>query len=301
MPSILAPAKINLTLEILGKRPDGYHDIRTIIVPIGVFDTVGIEEGGVEDAVEVVGADVPIDKIGPSGDNLCLKAARLFRSAVADRAAVPPLRVSLYKRIPIGGGLGGGSADAAAVLGLLNKMHGGALAEAELVALAAKIGSDVPALVLGGAVLIEGMGEKVTKIENMPPAHIVLVNPGVHVSTAEAYKNASGVLTSPEISSIIMYSPPRVNGHLAADARLFNGLESSVFASNPGVARAAQMLRDAGACTVLMSGSGASVFALASSSVEAENLRRAMPVEFWSKATQTMPDGVMAAHGPLEA
>ena len=303
--AIDAPAKINLTLEILGTRPDGYHAIRTLIVPTTLHDTLEIRAlpAAADDRLEVVADGVPIDRVGPAADNLCLRAVRLLRERLGFPGRVA---IRLVKRIPIGGGLGGGSSDGAAALAGLHTMLGSPLPREELFGLAARLGSDVPALLHGGAVLCEGRGEILTPVDAAhgfaptPPAHLVLANPGIHVSTPAAFRAVKGELTSPAISATILHSPPSLGGFLSPDVELFNGLEGPVFALHPEVGRLAHRMREAGAGTVLMSGSGASVFALAASESDAAKIRQAIPATFWRMVTRTVPDGVMAAHGPLE-
>ncbi len=305
--AIDAPAKVNLTLEILGTRPDGYHAIRTIIVPTTLHDSLEIralpDSASSSDAIEVVADGVAIDRVGPAEDNLCLRAVRLLRERIGFRERVA---IRLVKRIPIGGGLGGGSSDGAATLAGVHWMLGSPLPREELFDFAARLGSDVPALLHGGAVLCEGRGEILTPVDAahgfapMPPAHLVLANPGIHVSTPAAFRAAKGELTSPAISGTILHSPPSHDGFLSADVKLFNGLEGPVFALHPEVGRLARLMEEAGAGTVLMSGSGASVFALAASEKDAARIRQAIPATIWRMVTRTVPDGVMAAHGPLE-
>ena len=171
----------------------------------------------------------------------------------------------------------------------------------------ASLGSDIPAMVHGGTVLMEGRGEKVTPLlgsdglSPLPSMAVLLANPGTHVSTAEAYRESSDVLTSSAFSCNILSSPNCVGSASACAAWLFNGLEGAVFARHPEVADIAARLREAGGAAVLMSGSGATVFALADDEAEAERLARALPDGCWWTVTRTLPDGVMAAHGPLEA
>ena len=299
---IEAPAKINLTLEILGKRPDGYHDIRSVVTPIALHDTVELRIAS-EDSLEAVADGVPIGAIGPAEDNLCLKAVRLFRARFSFPFGVA---IRLVKRIPIGGGLGGGSSDCAATLVGLAALSGVDSSYETLFPLAASLGSDIPALLHGGVVLMEGRGERVSPLRRsdgrpvVPAMDIVLANPGVHVSTAAAYRFATGLLTSDRFSSNILHSPLCSESVSTFAAGLFNGFEQAVFGQYPEVARLADLFRKAGAQGVLMSGIGSTVFALAKDPVDANRIKRAMPGQYWCEVSQTMPDGVMAAHGPLE-
>ena len=344
--SVPAYAKINLTLELLGVRPDGYHAIRSVVVPVELHDDVEISvslasEGGRSPSgqnisLEVIADGVPISEIGPAESNLAVRAARLFFNRllelevqISDFGFQTPsplcivhCALCITKRIPLGGGLGGGSADAAAVLLGLNSLFsvpssqflvpGSPIPHSpfpipDLMDMAASLGSDIPAMVHGGTVIMEGRGEVVTPVRDaagrspLPSMAVLLANPGTHVSTAEAYRESNAVLTSSAFSCNILSSPNCVGSASACAAWLFNGLERAVFARHPEVAALAARLREAGAAAVLMSGSGATVFALADDTAEAERLARALPDGCWWTVTRTLPDGVMAAHGPLEA
>lgn len=306
---IAAPAKVNLTLEILGERPDGYHDLNSVVAPLELADTVELRPmppaHGV--SLEVVADGVPMGAIGPAGKNLAVRAAQLIRSRKNIAAGVA---IRIVKRIPIGGGLGGGSADAAAVLNGLDLLWNLAIPETERMALGAELGSDVSAQVAGRAVLMEGRGERVTPLcgEGAETARcglsripIVLANPGIAVSTAEVYGSCNGHLTSRDgIYYNVRSSLHR--GDLRALAQsLFNGLEAGVFAGHPEVGRLADLLRAAGALGVLMSGSGASVFGLVEDEAHGKRILAGLPGDVWCRMTSILPDGVMAAHGPLEA
>ena len=323
---IEAHAKINVTLDVLGVRPDGYHDLSSVVMPVALHDDVVVSAiaGGTSAAepsviVEVVPEGVDISRLGPPDRNLCVKAAQAYFKAMSATGAhrLPPrLDVRVVKRIPLGGGLGGGSADAAAVLAALDWMAArgafgaGAkpLGEERLVAVAAEVGSDVPALFLGGATLMEGRGERVRRLPGVfGTFDILLANPGIHVSTPEAFRALDALprdgemLTKTRFSDNILTSRNCGKTLPGFAAMLSNGLEKAVFGLHPEIARLAARLRDAGARGVLMSGSGATVFALAASPSEANALAGVLPAGCWSAVSQTVPDGVMAAHGPLEA
>lgn len=301
-----APAKVNLTLEILGVRPDGYHDLRSVVAPLALADRVELrpqpEDEGVTLEVEADG--VPIGAMGPAERNLAVRTANWVRSRLGVRAGVG---IRIVKRIPLGGGLGGGSADAAAVINGLDRLWGLGLPEEERMALGAELGSDIPALVAGRAVMMEGRGERVTPLDGMggsegcDPIPIVLANPGVAVSTAEVYRNCDGCLTARAGICDNAVSSLRRRDLRALASSLFNGLETSVFRSHPEVGRLAGQLRAAGAFGVLMSGSGASVFGLVEGEAHGKRVLAGLPGDVWSRLTTILPDGVMAAHGPLEA
>ena len=153
-----AHAKINLTLEVLGTRPDGYHELRSIVAAIPLHDDVDLVDASAgEVSVEMVGDGLEVPDV-PNEKNLAVRAARALQKACGVSRGV---RIRIVKRIPAGAGLGGGSADAAAVLNGLNELWGLGLSTERLCAVGAEVGSDVPALVLGGVVMMEGRGERV--------------------------------------------------------------------------------------------------------------------------------------------
>lgn len=179
-----AYAKLNLTLDILGRRDDGYHDLSMVMQPITLCNEVEITLG--------TGRPWQVrcsDPAVPTGErNLACKAARVFFTA----AGMDPggLTVEIHKRIPTGAGLGGGSADAAAVLRALNRHAGNPFTQKELETMAEQIGSDVPFCVGNRTCLVEGRGEKLTPIAPMPPCYYVLVHPGFAMATEEMYRRA---------------------------------------------------------------------------------------------------------------
>ncbi len=300
-----ALAKINLTLEVLGRRPDGYHDLRSVVVPLALSDRVSLTLTGHAVELSVTAAPgISLERLGPPQDNLAVRAAKLIQA----RFGVPEgVRIDILKQIPIGGGLGGGSADAAAVLAGLNQLCGLGQSAAVLKELGATLGSDVPALLHGGAVCMEGRGERVRPlldkgVAKAPGFWVVVANPGICVPTCDAYRhcsNRAGLTGSPEIFNN-MTSSVRSGDVQGAASALFNGLENGVFAAYPETARLAARLKDAGSLGVLLSGSGASVFALVRDAAQGEAVRRHLGAGIWNVLTKTLPDGVMAAHGPLE-
>ena len=235
-----ARAKINWTLEVYGVRKDGYHGLRSVVLPISLSDTLTIEEA--EDLSTDTGYE----------DDLILKAARLLAPG---RGA----RISVKKRIPAGGGLGGGSADAAAAIRGLNEFWGLGLGEAEMMELGAKVGSDVPALVYGRPCVMEGRGEKVRPLSAAEQAAIglplvlVIANPGVHSSTREVYGACIARAGQPEG---------------AADLRPVNDLEAAAVKLHPEIGELKRLMGPG----AMMSGSGSSVFKQVSSEAEAAAL-----------------------------
>ncbi|HMD02637.1 MAG TPA: 4-(cytidine 5'-diphospho)-2-C-methyl-D-erythritol kinase [Candidatus Baltobacteraceae bacterium] len=261
MATLFAPAKINLTLEILARREDGYHTLRSVMVPIGLYDRIALEPA----ARASFRANVP----GTGDDNLVLRA-------LAAAGIGHPLRVELEKAIPIGGGLGGGSSDAAAVLRAAMEGTFGPPAERDWVELARNLGSDVPFFLQGTAALVEGTGERVTALGALPSWWVVTVRPPVSVSTAEAYRaldevRGTATRSRPRASSASLAAVDALQRRdfAALRATLLNDFHDVVLAQHEPIARADAALRASGAEAVLLSGSGSCVFALFENEAEA--------------------------------
>lgn len=237
-----AHAKINLTLDVLGARPDGYHDLRSVVVPVPLHDDVSLE---VADDVRV---EMPGDL--PQERNLAWKAAQALRRAAGCATGA---RIRIVKRIPAGAGLGGGSADAAAVLNGLNELWGLNLPADRLCEIGATVGSDVPALVLGGPVLMEGRGERVAPLADSPLKDFPL----------------------PDMSRLVLRTPPvfvstpRVFAEFRESDRGLgpNDLQPAACRLHPEILGALDALRAEGCSGVMMSGSGSSVFGFRTSTV----------------------------------
>ena len=192
---LAAHAKVNLTLEVLGTRPDGYHDLRSVVTTIPLHDDVELLDAPAgEVTVEMSGDGMEVPHV-PCEENLAVRAARALAAAAGVSRGV---HIRIVKRIPVGAGLGGGSADAAAVLNGLNELWGMGLPKERLCEIGAEVGSDVPALVLGGMVLMEGRGERVKALlqrarrplsQSVGPFddNFVLRTPPVYASTARVY------------------------------------------------------------------------------------------------------------------
>ena len=305
---LLAPAKINLYLEVLGRRDNGYHDIRSVLVPISLYDRITVEKtsGPIKTTIETTGAIDPEQlHLARAGDNLATKAAVVLKR---ETGCSNGAQIHMEKNIPVGGGLGGGSSDAAVVLKALNKLWNTGLSLEKLKEIGAQLGCDVPALVQGGAVCMEGLGEKVTPI---PVANgnggwwLAVVNPGFGVSTRDVYSRYRSSLTCGE-SAFNNIKFALKDGNLDGAAKcLFNSLEETVFRKYPLIEILAEALKKAGSTGVLLCGSGSSVFGLARDKQHAQGIVDHVQKEFgssvWSAIVRTLPDGVMAAHGPLEA
>ena len=251
--SLKAHAKINLTLEVLGKRPDGYHEVAMIMQSVSLHDTVtlSLRDSGISLACDR--PDLPCD----SG-NLAFRAADLLRREVGVARGV---QIELTKRIPLAAGLAGGSTDAAAVLKGLNRLWQLALPAAELERLAARLGSDVPFCLQGGTSLATGRGEILTALPDFSGHGVVMANPPLQVSTPWVYGNFRGAnQCRPEVSRLHQWFGQQ--DFSAVAAALFNDLESVTIPAYPQIAAIKEQLLQAGAAGVLMSGSGPTVFAL---------------------------------------
>ena len=251
--TIEANAKVNFTLEVFGKRADGYHALRSVVMPISLSDTLDIE----------VTEDGSITSDTGYDDDLCVKAARVLRSQISDLRSQIGAAIHVTKRIPAGGGLGGGSADAAAVLRTLNELWKVGLSREELAEIGAQVGSDVPALVMGCPVIMEGRGEKVQDLRlKTEDLNLVLVNPGVCSSTKEVYASCEARPLDGENATAKMVEALETGDVRKIAAALMNDLQAPAVKQHPEIADALVSLRTAGVVGAMMSGSGSSVFGI---------------------------------------
>ncbi len=246
-------AKINLGLNIVEKRPDGYHNIETLFYPIrGLRDEISIQT--IADTnldYRFIADGIQID--GDPHHNLVIKA---FQSLSAQHK-LPPTELSLIKNIPFGAGLGGGSADAAFTLKALNAYYQLGLSEVELENLAVKIGADCPVFIRNQAVYAQGIGNIFTPIAlDLSNYFVALVKPDIHVSTPEAYSLVKPM--KPDQSLLEVIKQPISEWK----KRLKNDFETSVFSKHPRIGQIKQELYEQGAIYASMSGSGSSVFGL---------------------------------------
>ena len=268
---VSANAKFNFTLEVFARRADGYHALRSVVMPISLSDTLDIE----------VTDDGSITSDTGYDDDLCVKAARILKSSVSSLPSSLGAAIRVTKRIPAGGGLGGGSADAAAVLRALNEMWSVGLSCEELAEVGAQVGSDVPALVMSCPVVMAGRGEKVAAIEqsnnlNNRTIHLVLVNPGVHSSTKEVYAACEARPLDGENATEKMVAALRAGDVGEIAAALMNDLQAPAVKQHPEIADALVSLRTAGVIGAMMSGSGSSVFGLVENEAEARRISSEM-------------------------
>ena len=283
---VRAFAKVNLGLKIVGKRPDGYHEIRTVFQAVALHDRLEISlsrrRGGV-----VVECDAPTL---PGGrNNLVYRACELWRRAREFRGGI---RVQLEKRIPAGAGLGGASSDAAATLLGLERLTGDRAEPAERFRLAARLGSDVPFFLWGGRALGIGRGEEVYPLPDLPRRHCLVVFPGFGVSTAEAYREAgrgaNRRLTKSRPGSTMNFLGVRPPFPLASGEPAENDFERVVFARWPELARLKRQLIRAGAETASLTGSGSAVFALFDSAQQLLGATQFVPVGWQTVRTRTL-------------
>ncbi len=252
--SLKAPAKINLFLEILGKRDDGYHEIETVMQEIDLVDNLQFEE--IQEGVRLNCNDknIPSDE-----NNLVCKAANLILNECGIRKGV---LISLEKNIPVGAGLGGGSSDAAATLKALNLLWKIGLNDAELMEFAAKLGSDIPFFIKGKTALCSGRGEKITPIEVKSEMNYLVIFPHINISTATIYRNLKIDLTKKIIDVSFFLNAlkhPKVAG---ISKLLFNRLEEVVFTTYPDLLDVKKALDHFDFCGLSVSGSGSAFFGL---------------------------------------
>ena len=261
--AVEAPAKVNLFLKILGKRPDGYHNLQSLMCPLGLSDRITLSplSDGIRVRVKGGGGLVP-----ETPENLVGKAATAFFSRVGHAGGVD---IHLEKRIPVAAGLGGGSSDAASVLLLLNRLFGSPLSAETLKELALPLGADVPFFIHGGACLAEGVGEVLASARKIDPMGVVLVNPGFPVSTPMVYKKLNWPLTK---RGIKIKRTHLERGGSNPVLFLENDLEPVTASIHLEVPQIKAALAKCGADGVLMSGSGPTVFGLFDRSVRLENV-----------------------------
>jgi len=246
-------AKINLGLQVLRKRPDGYHDLRSVLFPIPLCDALEavVDEGLAPGEVQFESSGLPVP--GNPAANLCLKAVELIRQ----QRELPGLRMHLLKAIPTGAGLGGGSSDGAHTLLLLNQLLSLGLSQEELHAMAARLGSDCPFFLKEQPQLAEGRGEKLTSVGlNLKGHWLVLVNPGIHISTAEVFQSMELNSAHADLQQALQGQPSTWPGTVV------NDMETYVFAKHPAISAIKAELLKPGAMYAAMSGSGSSVFGI---------------------------------------
>ena len=256
--TLSANAKINLTLDILGTREDGYHEVAMIMQEISLHDTLSMGKfnQGISLTIAIEGQQgtLPADE-----SNLCWKAAALVQKEYNLQEGV---EIHLIKRIPMAAGLAGGSADAAAVLKGMNHLFRLGMTEARLCELGARLGSDIPFCIMGGTMLATGRGEVLTRLPRFPRLSVVLAKPPVGVSTAWAYKTYDAGYDGPHPDNEAMLAAIHEGDTHKAAGLLCNVLEGVTEVEHPVIADYKRLMLEHGAMASMMSGSGPTVFGL---------------------------------------
>ncbi|NJR37666.1 MAG: 4-(cytidine 5'-diphospho)-2-C-methyl-D-erythritol kinase [Leptolyngbyaceae cyanobacterium CSU_1_4] len=282
--SLIAPAKINLYLEIIGDRPDGYHELAMLLQSIDLADRIHLRPNGIQTIrVHCDDPQVPLDE-----SNLAYKAAALMAGQFSDAySRYGGVEISIQKRIPIGAGLAGGSTDAAAVLVGLNLMWSLGLTQSELQELGERLGSDVPFCIVGGTAIATGRGEQLSSLRSLDHLYAVLAKyRDLPISTVWAYKTYRQQFqnTYVAINNLVerkqrVHSGSMVAAIASQDNQrigqlLHNDLEKVVLPAHPQVAELRDKLGQLETLGVVMSGSGSTVFALVESQFQAERVRQ---------------------------
>lgn len=266
---LCAKAKINLSLDVTGKRPDGYHLVRMVMQSLDLSDTLIIEKRetpGIE--LSCSRDDIPSDQ-----RNLCWKAAELLMKEYGISGGV---RIDLHKAIPSAAGLAGGSSDAAAVLKGVNEIYGLGIDQAGLLELGVRIGADVPYCLTGGTALAEGIGEKLTLLPAMPDCTVLLAKPSVGISTGAVYQ---------KLDSLAGYSHPDIDAQVRAIregslsgiiSACGNVLEAVTAPEHPVIEDIERCMMECGAAVSRMSGSGPTVFGIFTDSCKAEHCQEVL-------------------------
>lgn len=251
-----ALAKINLGLDVVGKRDDGYHEVRMIMQTIQMYDVLEIEkkkESGI-----VLTTNIPY--VPTDERNLVYKAAKMLMDEFDIKEG---LTMNLEKFIPVAAGMAGGSSDAAAAFVGVNRLFGLGLSEEELMKRAVKVGADVPYCVMRGTALAEGIGEKLTRLPRVPYCYVLVGKPGVNVSTKTAYENLKlddPVVVHPDIDGMVTAVR---NGDLdGMISRMGNVFEPGIISKYPVIQEIKDLMESNGARKAMMSGSGPTVFGI---------------------------------------
>lgn len=277
--AITVPAKINLWLEVLRKRPDGYHDISSLMLPLAVYDHIELEPAG-DDGIRVE-CDHP--QVPKDETNLAWRAAQAYLARSGQRGGV---RIRLRKNIPVGAGLGGGSADAAAVLLAMNRLCGQRLSVEQICETASRLGADVPFFIRQVPALATGIGEHLDAIADVPGYPLVLIKPPLSVSTGGVYQRLKLTREGSRIKiAAFLACPWRPQDFME------NDLESVTLNDYPLLSQIKQWMIAEGALGALMSGSGPTVFGIFAGMGDAERVGERAQREWdgcWVMTTRTL-------------
>lgn len=260
---IYPPAKVNFSLEVVGKRPDGYHNLKMLMAPVSLYDCLTVEFLPASHEISVISSGSP--HVGSGDKNICHRAARFFLEETKTAGGV---RISVEKNIPVGAGMGGGSSDAAAVIMALEELCGKALSPEAKARSAFKVGADLPFFFARGWAWAEGVGEIVTPVKEESPVWLTVIDPGVFLSTASVFSDHTNMLTC----GALLPNISQFNFRGVAKG-LRNDLQAAALRISPEVGKALALLGESGAEHFIMTGSGSAVFALFDKMEEATRVR----------------------------
>jgi 4-diphosphocytidyl-2-C-methyl-D-erythritol kinase len=244
--------KINLGLNIISKRPDGFHDLETVFYPIAINDVLEIVQQHETTGINFTATGLPID--GDTASNLCIKAYHLLKKGFPN---LPAINMHLHKNIPMGAGLGGGSADGAFALKMLNEKCGLNLSEHQLIQYALQLGSDCPFFILNQPCFAEGRGEKLQPLSlDLSAYQFVIINPGIHINTGWAFSQLAPKQAAKPVKAIIAQPID------TWQKELVNDFEAPVFSAHPEIRTIKENLYTQGAVYASMSGSGSTVYGI---------------------------------------
>lgn len=268
-----AYAKINLTLDILGKRPDGYHDLQSVFQGVSLKDEVELDIGTGRPWRVDCGNGIPCDE-----RNLAWKAAKVFCAELGKDPGGISIRIR--KNIPSEAGMGGGSADAAAVLKALNRHYGNPLSQMELAELGAKVGSDVPFCVVCGTAMVEGRGERIRKLPDIPDCWFVISKPPFPVSTPMLFRVMDSEPVEKHPDNAAMEAAISGGDLHGVCSQIFNVFDPVVSRDHPEIDDIKETCMSRGALACQMTGSGSAVFAVCDSQESAERILDALKEKF---------------------
>ena len=269
-----AYAKINLTLDILGTLPDGYHDLEMVMQSVSLCDSVAVRIGCGGD-VSVI-SNIP--HIPNDERNIAVKAARAFVRASGKE--LDGIAIAMEKRIPSSAGMAGGSADGAAVLRLLNELSGCHFSDSELCEIGLSVGADIPFCLMGGTSLARGKGEKLTELENMPDCYIVIGKPWRGMSTKAVFAEIDSHPIEKHPDTEGMINAIREGNIQSISERVYNVFEPVVSTEVHDIITIRHTLRECGAMCAAMTGSGSAVFGIFSSKKQAEHAKNILKRRF---------------------
>lgn len=284
--TVLAPAKLNLTLDIMGTRPDGYHTVDMIMQAVNLYERVTVRKS------EGLSLALPGSNVPANEHNTAWKAALAF---FYETGLLAGAAITVEKHVPVRAGMAGGSADAAAVLVALNRLYGARLSEPEMCAIGAQVGADVPFCILGGTARATGIGEKLERLSDCPPCFFTVCMPKGGISTPQAYARYDTLGTDERPDTAAALSALAAGDLPALCAQMKNALSFS--SAGRDTAPICKILRENGAAAALMTGSGAAVFGVFEKEAAATAARDALSAVYpraWVLSPE--PRGVRVVH-----